>query len=508
MRAARPNWKNVDFLLHRWLGLSLGLIVLVWFVSGVAMMYYPYPQLTSPEQLRLLPALRAASVRQIVGFEQARVRAGLDSASEFIGGRLKLWNGRPTYELWTAISRAAQPPILVDAMTGARLAAIDAASATRVAERLAPANARVNDAVLLPRGDHYFMGAEWRTTFPVFRIVFDDPGRTTIYVSSRSGEPVAVVNKRARWTTWLGTVPHWIYVQWLYYDHYHGWFWISILLPGIVLLLALSGVVLGVWQLFPFRRRADWRLSGYRGVSRWHHTAGILFGMLVLTWTLSGLLEVLGPSWRPSADVVARVRGATPAWDSLRRNESDAIVRAESSRPGDDAVALDVMAVGGHVGYVAHFRSGTRLWVEADASAGPVRTEIDAEQAALSARRVIAADARVVSVTRLTSGDAYYYTPRSRSATLPVWRVQFADRAATAVYVDPVTALPAGVVDASVRRWRWWRDGLHDFDFPGINGHHPLWDAIVLPLLLGGSVCAITGVWMLVRRLRIMARPR
>jgi hypothetical protein len=123
----------------------------------------------------------------------------------------------------------------------------------------------------------------------------------------------------------------------------------------------------------------------------------------------------------------------------------------------------------------------------------------------LAARRV--RDAAVLSVQRLTKGDAYYYAPRNRNATLPVWRVQLADGARTAVYVDPVTGLPAGVVDASVRRWRWWRDALHDFDVPAIDGRRPLWDAIVLSLMLGGSIGAVTGVWLLVRRVRLLLRP-
>jgi hypothetical protein len=469
------------------------------------MMYYPYPELTSAEQLRLLPTLRNASLPPIAGFAHVRNRARLDFTSEIVGARLKLWNERPTYELWTVNVGAAQPPILVDATTGERLPAIDAASASRSSERIAPPNARVRAVTLLPRGDHYFMGAEWRNTYPVFRIAYDDRARTAIYISSRSGEPAAIVTARARWTTWLGTMPHWLYVQWLYYDHYSSWLWISILLPGVALALAFTGVFFGFWQLLPFRRRGDWRLSGYRGVSRWHHVAGIFFGVIVITWTLSGMLEVLGPSWRPSGATMTRARGLTPAWDSLTRDDRQAVARAESERPGDDVVALDALAVGGDVGYVAHFRSGARLWLGSSASTPRVVREINEREAMLAARRV--RDAAVLSVQRLTKGDAYYYAPRNRNATLPVWRVQLADGARTAVYVDPVTGLPAGVVDASVRRWRWWRDALHDFDVPAIDGRRPLWDAIVLSLMLGGSIGAVTGVWLLVRRVRLLLRP-
>lgn len=502
LRTTSVNWKNVDFLLHRWLGISLGLVVLLWFLSGIAMMYYPYPQLTAAEQTRTLPALRGASLPPIVSFPEAYRHVRLDSAAELVGARFKLWNGQPTYELWTIKDAAAQAPILVSATTGERLPAVDSSGAHESAARVAPRGARVRDVTRLPRGDHYFMGAEWRNTYPVFRITYDDPERTAIYVSSGSGEPAAIIGSRARWTTWLGTVPHWIYVQWLYYDHYGAWLWISILLPFGAVALAMFGVILGVWQLFPFRRRADWRVSGYRGVSRWHHIAGVCFGVVVITWTLSGMLEVLGPSWHPNADTMARARGQTPPWDALALDERQAIARAESSRAGDELVALDLEPVAGTVGYVAHYRSGTRLWLAAASGSNTVRREISESDAARAARRV--RDAPIVSAQRLTSGDAYYYPPRSRNATLPVWRVQMGDDERTAVYLDPVTGMPAGVVNASVRRWRWWRDALHNLDLPGINGRRPLWDAIVLTLMLGGSIGAFTGVWLLVRRVRVL----
>jgi hypothetical protein len=56
-------------------------------------------------------------------------------------------------------------------------------------------------------------------------------------------------------------------------------------------------------------------------------------------------------------------------------------------------------------------------------------------------------------------------------------------------------------VDAATRSWRWWRDGLHDLDLPALNNKRPWWDLVVLPLMIGGTISAITGLWLLVRRL-------
>ena len=112
--------------------------------------------------------------------------------------------------------------------------------------------------------------------------------------------------------------------------------------------------------------------------------------------------------------------------------------------------------------------------------------------------------AEPVRETRLiTSYDAYYYARPGRELELPVWRVRFADADNSAMYLDPVSGKPVGYVFTTSRVYRWLRDGLHSFDFSPVN-RRPLWDAVLLPLMLGGTIAAITGVWLSMRRLRRM----
>jgi hypothetical protein len=107
-----------------------------------------------------------------------------------------------------------------------------------------------------------------------------------------------------------------------------------------------------------------------------------------------------------------------------------------------------------------------------------------------------------IKAERIDRYDSYYYARPGRELHLPVWRVTFGDSARSAVYLHTVTGEPVGFVDRDTRRWRWWRDGMHSWDFPGINGRRPLWDALVLPFMLGGLLSAATGVWLAIRRVR------
>ena len=42
---------------HRYVGIAIGLLMAVWCLSGVVMMYVPYPRLTEEKRVAALPAI-------------------------------------------------------------------------------------------------------------------------------------------------------------------------------------------------------------------------------------------------------------------------------------------------------------------------------------------------------------------------------------------------------------------------------------------------------------------
>ena len=440
------RWKRANYILHRWAGIVLGLIVLVWFVSGIAMMYYPYPELTAREQLDAYPPLALDRAPPLIDFAAARLAMAnsMPDAPRPSSVRLVRWDGRLVYQLYAEHGSHHEGVGVVDAVDGTLLSPLSPETALRSARAAGPfagLSARVE---LLPRGDHYFMGNEKRDAYPVYRVRFANAEQTAIYVASRTGQHVATLDSRGRLLTWIGSVPHWLYFQGLYYDHYSAWLWISILVPGASMALALTGVVLGLLQLFPRRRRKEWRLSSYGGVSKWHHLAGVLFGVLVFTWTLSGMLEVLGPSPSPSGAAQARARGDTAAWRDPTLNVQAAAERVTATTHRATLVAVDLTQSGGHAGYLTHLSSGVRIWV--DATTGALRREIDSAEAIRVAREVASVATGVATVERRSTADAFYYATHHRDLTLPVWRVQFRDATHTSVYLDPVNGMPTALM--------------------------------------------------------------
>src|SRR5207253_1742884 len=122
----------------------------------------------------------------------------------------------------------------------------------------------------------------------------------------------------------------WLYFPWLY-RHSTLWTWLNILLPAFAVIISLTGLVWGVSQLLPLRVNGQWRWSVYRGVSKWHHLAGIVFGLFVLTWTFSGVLEMFGSDHDVRAGQAARIRGGPIAWPAVLLREPRAMLIARSA---------------------------------------------------------------------------------------------------------------------------------------------------------------------------------
>ena len=108
-----------------------------------------------------------------------------------------------------------------------------------------------------------------------------------------------------------------------------------------------------------------------------------------------------------------------------------------------------------------------------------------------------------LSAVRVMHDYDAYYLDRRREAPLPVVYAEMNDAVRTRYYIDPKTARVVGTYSA--RNWvsRWLYHGLHSLDFPWLYNHRPLWDIVVITLMLGGTALCVTS---LVLTWRVVAR--
>ena len=506
---------------HRWLGIFGSLLFVVWFASGVVLMYAGMPVLDPRERLDRVPALDLSTASLDVG--AAAVRAGFTPARILVG----MHGDRPVYRFaggggWTTVY----------ADTGETAGGLGSEQALEIARRFAPEHAgtaRYDARLTAPDQWTLQSGA----FFPLHRVALGDDAATVLYISDRTVEPVLETTRRGRLWAWLGAVPHWLYFTPL---RSRASFW-SDLVIGLSLLgclLALSGIVWGLWRLSAstgYRLRGGASRSPYAGLMRWHHYAGLAFGLFTFTWIFSGGLSMDPWSWHPgtgATDAQRRALAGGPprlgplTADALRAaaheigerfepkelevvqlaNEPHVLAVDPAGAPPEDLALPNTLAT--LRSQVPEQRLVSMLHPEDGAF---VRFADERIEAVAAAARP---GASILEATWLRAYDDYYYD-RSRGRPLPVLRVRYDDDARTWLYLDPYRGAVARKEERLTRVNRWLYRGLHGLDFPSLYGRRPLWDAIVIGLSLGGILVSVTSAaqgWRRLRRHARRLRPR
>src|SRR6266850_8092633 len=85
--------KRSLIFVHRWLGVALCAIFLLWFPSGIGMMYWDFPGVSAGDRLERSPALDASKIALSPGQAYAK----LDVTGPLPSVRLNSFDGRPAY---------------------------------------------------------------------------------------------------------------------------------------------------------------------------------------------------------------------------------------------------------------------------------------------------------------------------------------------------------------------------------------------------------------------------
>ena len=476
---------RLAIFVHRWLGVVLCVLFLLWFPSGIGIMYWDYPSVSAGDRIERMPALDRSKVR----LSPEQVYAGIADGSLPTPVRLNSFDGRPVYRFGKEV--------IVYADTGEVQIDVSPELMLRVAAAWTgqPANAAQIESV--EEVDQWTVGGVFRQR-PLWK--YSWPDGQQVYVSENSGEVVQYTNTGSRLGAYVGAIPHWLYFTPL---RKHGPYWSRLVIwsSGIGAFAALLGVTIGIWMYSPSKR---YRRAGvatsipYRGQKRWHMVFGLVFGLGAATWAFSGMLS-LEPfplsSGRPSGDGIPEALGGHVE------------MAAYAAKPPQEALAelslvqvrqLEFTSFAGAPGYLATLAGGDTHIVPVD---GAPLASVDPEGLVDVLTRAVGAD-RLAEIRVLDQYDAYYLD-RRRARPLPVILARLNDEAETRYYIDPRTAR---VIDAYSRSsWmnRWLYHGLHSLNFPWLYNYRPLWDIVVITFMLGGTALCVTSLilaWRVVGR--------
>ena len=534
------DWRKVLIYSHRWLGIALGILFVSWCVSGAVLMYYGLPTLTAGERLMHLEPLDLSSVH-VTPAEAVR---NLHLKDPF-RLRVSMQNGRPAYRINTG--RVFGRWTVVYADTGEKMAPMDADAAMDWMRRTRPQMAStLRYDAYLQKPDHYVRIPAMQPLLPMHRIAVGDTGGTEYYISEVTGEAVVRANRMGRILGFAGYTMHrffwWRQKAWFY--TVLGWFsWM-----GIV--MCLTGLAAGIWRYAlraRFRKKSGYSHSPYSGWMKWHHFAGLIFGLVTFTWIFSGAVDVpaipgidaFGPSSNfTKVQLSLGARSAQGAGATIDL-EPVTIDRLREAFAAISSVftpkELEFLQVGGKPYFIAYKPPASQSEVDN----WTYRTNLDFLTPLLDKEHVLVSisnpergafrrfeddsmlqiakaampGAAVKETTWLNEFDDYYYYSlpsfnlglMKPVRTLPVLRVTFADTKQTRIYMSPSHGqMTKSEIDDRIARWSLY--GMHALDFSFLYQHRPLWDVVVWALLIGSTILSSTTLVPMFRRLKRHAR--
>jgi hypothetical protein len=490
--------------IHRWLGVVVCAPFLLWFSSGIGMMYWEFPSVSAGDRLERSASLDPSTIAiapadafRVAEFTEElaptaedrlspqralrtpRLKARAVRPSDV---RLRVFAGRPAY-----IFRAGEKESIVYADTGERQRDVSQTLMARVAGewvRRPSGEARVERIDI----DQWTVEGSFSPLRPLWK--YSWPNGEQVYVSQATGEVAQYTTFASRLGAYLGPIPHWLYFTPL---RRHGGAWSAVVigLSGAATLGALLGLFIGASVYSPrrrYRRMGTPSSNPYTGWKRWHLALGLLFGTAAASWAFSGLLSMEPLSF-------ARPRGA-PVPESLREAPdlpafASKLPRVALAQLGARVKELECTSFAGRPIYLATLDGGAFRIVPLD---GDPQAEFSASAIA-AVVAIAAAPGHVVELERIARYDRYYID-RHHRLPLPVLVARFADPRSTRYYIDPRTAQVVSTYSSD--RWtdRFLYHGLHSLDFPWLYESRPSWDIIVVAFMLGGMLLSGTAVML------------
>jgi hypothetical protein len=509
-------------VVHRYVGLVFCLVFLSWFASGIVMIYKRMPEFSAAERLQRLPALDAASVKLTPA--QAFEAAGLQGMPQRV--LLTSFRSRPIYRF---LFEAGSLSVFAD--DGSYVDGVDSETAVAIAAAMFPeggANVRYLDSRTEP--DQWTITNRFSSTGTLHRVSLGDAARTEVYVAEATGEIAMKTDRSSRFWGYAGPVMHWFYFTPLRVAR--APLWNDLIVYGSVIgcVLCVLGIVIGLYRFSLSRRfMRGTSMTPYAGWLRWHHYAGLLFGVVTFTWTFSGLLTMtpwnLFPSAGPTGDQVRAIRGEGIDLGRFMLSPSDAVGELRSRFQPKELELLQFMGTPFYAAYerpdvsarphqdAARYAPGDQRAVRVFVSAGsgpPGIREGFTQDELLTAARAAMGGQAPVEVTWLTEFDSYYYD-RTGGRHLPALRAKFDDPDQTWLYLDSTEGSVVLAEVSGSRAERWLYQGLHSLDFPGLYQTPWAWYPLIIGLSLGGTALSVTSLivaWRFLRaKVRAAAQP-
>lgn len=473
---------------HRITGTLLSLLFLMWFLTGIVMMYHKFPSASREEKMSKMEPL-TDSLPTITSLLE---REGLSKDS--------LRSASIYRYLGTTYLDCGKGVIKVDTTSCALLD--DEHYIQRVTALWCSSP--------IVRTDTLYSLEQWipfgrlRADFPIYKFYFSDADKTQLYVSSKTKEVLQCTTRSERNWARVGAIPHWVYFTWIRQD-VEAWKEVIIWLSIFGMIMLISGFYLAICSFRRSCKQGRGVRSPYKKRwHRWHHVLGTIFGLFLFTWIMSGMYSLTKiPDWlgreHRKYEPWFKVNSGPAALDSYTLD-----INSVRKAYGDSLIRIELGRFYKEPYYKLLTKSGEELFVDAsDTVVKPFYADSSLVREALGEIH----KGEKICISLMTEYDNYYIDLKGKMA-LPVWKAEVLNRDHNRYYVNPVNGSLRGINRHSKWQFQLYQ-GFHSLRYKVFVGHHTLWSVVMWLLLLAGAFVSLTGVVLGIRYLiRLFSRNK
>lgn len=478
MAAAKPlfavtnriRMKKILFAVHKYLGIALSILFVIWFISGFVMMFSSFPKAQKEAY-----AKKNSPITENIDLK--KIETG---KSIVIQKRLK--NLEIVREDSAGKKTILSYPSLKPIGSYGLQSCIEMAKACTQSE--------VTKVETINDFDMWIPWMYLKEHFPIYKCWMNDGKGTVMYLSSKTGQIVQETNSHNRFWSYFGAIPHWVYIKQLRL-HIDSWKNTVIALSALGSIMCLAGLMLGI-MLIKKKSLSPYRKKRYR----WHHLLGLLFGLSTFTYIFSGMMSLCDiPDFIAKQPEMNEEQSADTL--PLKRYTRDI---AEAIRLYPRCTKLELKLVGGKPFYKMTDAAGNEEMVSGDSSIRAVRCNFSKMEALKEYKSYI--NGKKYTIELQTKYNNYYMPKKRGIRPLPVYVLKVNDKYQSAYYINPKTLEIISSQSKNSRIQRWTYNFLHCYDSYWLINRPAIRRSIEIFLMIGGLSLSISSLILTIRRIK------
>ncbi|MCT4643818.1 MAG: hypothetical protein N4A74_02440 [Carboxylicivirga sp.] len=470
--------KQLMFFIHRWTGLLMSLFFVVWFVSGIVMIYHSFPK---PQPQKYYHGLNVIS-----GYDSLPTPTALFKQSGDVLFSLEMLNGEPIYRMPGRLGK------VYNAKTLKEVSELKKEECESIVKSVF--SAPINRYKVINDFDQWIPWSYYEAYFPIYKFWLDDAKGTQLYVSASKGCIVQETTSLSRTMAWFGAIPHWMYFKALRLK-VQLWSSVVIWISAIGCIACLSGLIVGLVRL----RKG--KISPYRKATlRWHHISGLTFGLIVFSFILSGLMSLADvPTWLVSKEKDFDYNSVWNSSDRTITKEATLNLYEILSQKANNKRIICRNAMG-RIFYEVYTKSPNQS--ECYIVDEQVKPLPAIESTFIENWMAEALPHKQYSIHFVQDYTNYYQPSKRYDLPLPVCCLNLKDEFQTKLFVCPKTGRLLKVVNNSSRLGWWLYKGLHTFKFSFMSGYEGWRQLWMILISIGGTIVSITSFILGIKMIR------